>query len=181
MASLAARNQFRNGLMALVDGRHPEAAQCFRSAMDLEREGNKAGVCTARSLSYYGLSLALADRPTPEAIQACEMAARADRLDPDLLLNLGRVLALAGRRTKALQAFEAGLRMNPEHRALRNELAKLDRRGRPVVPFLHRDNFLNVWLGRMRASLRGSRHPRRAAGRSGPSDVQRTRRSLEPT
>jgi tetratricopeptide (TPR) repeat protein len=186
MSTLAARNQFRNGLMALVDGRHEEAAKCFGSAMALEREDHDAGRCTARSLSYYGLSLALANRPTPEAIQACEMAARADRLDPDLLLNLGRVMALAGRRTKALAAFEEGLKMNPQHRALKTELAKLDRRSRPVVPFLHRDHPVNFLFGKLRARLTSSSAQKRSgAGATGGAGThrraQRTRRSLEPT
>ena len=172
MSTLAARNQFRNGLMALVDGRHEEAAKCFGNAMALEREENSAGRCTARSLSYYGLSLALSDRATPEAIQACEMAARADKLDPDLLLNLGRVMALAGRRTKALAAFEEGLGLNPEHRALRTELAKLDRRRKPFIPFLHRDNPVNILFGRLRSKLTApSKH---ASHRGGSSRRRRT-------
>jgi len=153
MSILAARNQYRNGLMALVDGRFAEASACFREAIDLERSANASGRCSARSLSYHGLSLALCDRATPEAIQACEMAVRADRADPDLRLNLGRVLALAGRRTRALAEFETGLGLNPDHKVLRAEIAKLDRRSRPVVPFLSRDHVINHWLGRLRAAM----------------------------
>ena len=93
MTTLGARNQHRNGLMALVDGRFAEAAECFRTAMELERNTSDAGKCTARSLSYYGVAMALSDRPTPDAIRACEMAARADRWDPDLrLIKFGQAL-----------------------------------------------------------------------------------------
>ena len=153
MNTLAARNQFRNGLMALVDRNYAEAAEFFRAAMDAERNLSEAGRCKARSLSYHGLSLALADRPTRQAIEACEMAVRADPDDPDLHLNLGRVLALAGRKTRALAAFGAGLALNPDHRGLRAEAAKIDRRRRPVVPFLSRSNPLNYGLGRLKAAL----------------------------
>ena len=153
MNTLAARNQFRNGLMALVDRNFAEAAEFFRAAMEAERNLSEAGRCKARSLSYYGLSLALADRPTRQAIEACEMAVRADSKDPDLHLNLGRVLALAGRTTRALAAFGAGLALNPEHRGLRAEGSKIDRRKRPVVPFLNRSHPLNHGLGRLKATL----------------------------
>lgn len=153
MNTLGARNKHRNGLMAMVDGKYADAAACFRDAMELERNASDAGKCTARSLSYYGVAMALSDRPTPDAIRACEMAARADRWDPDLRLNLGRVLSLAGRRTKALEAFEAGLRLNPDHPALIAERRKIDRRKPPVLRFLGRDHSLNIMLGRVRASL----------------------------
>lgn len=152
MTILAAQNLFRDGLMAMVDGRHEQAAEHFKEAMRLEK---LRGVRHqhVRCLSYYGLNLALAYRPTQEALQAVETAARIQPYGADMHLNHGRVLALAGRRTRALEAFERGLKLSPDHRTLLSERAKLDRRSRPVLTFLSRAHPLNWALGRARSAV----------------------------
>lgn len=143
--------QFQAGLLALQAGRYLEAAAKFESALLFERaDGAKQPPMIY--LSYYGYSMARAeDRPSPESIRACETAARREFMSPELQLNLGRVYAMAGKMSRALAAFEKGLRLNPKHRALREELRRFDRRGRPPVGFLARDHPLNKWMGRMRA------------------------------
>jgi len=143
--------QFQAGLLALQAGRFLEAAGKFESALLLERS-NGAKQPPMIYLSYYGYSMARAeDRPSPESIRACETAARREFMSPELQLNLGRVYALAGKVSRALAAFEKGLRLNPKHRALREELRRFDRRGRPPVGFLSRNHPLNRWMGRMRS------------------------------
>ena len=152
MPILAAENCFKKGLVALSQGRPLEATDLFQSAMKIEREGN-ASKPEMRYLSYFGLSVAKARRPTREAIKACETAASEAFYNPNLLLNLGQVYMMAGKRAKALAAFHKGLRIAPEHRALAAALAEVDRRSRPVFPRLHRDHPLNRWLGRLRAAM----------------------------
>lgn len=142
-------SQFQTGLLAIQAGRYLEAAQNFESALLLER-ANGARQPPMIYLSYYGYSLARAeDRPSPESIRACETAARREFMSPELQLNLGRVYAMAGKTSRALAAFEKGLRLNPKHRALREELRRIDRRGRPPVAFLSRNHPLNRWMGRV--------------------------------
>ena len=153
MPILSAENQFRKGLQALVDGDTPAAAGFFHAAIQVERQRAVARP-QMRYLSYYGLALAQANGATPEAIRACEAAARRDFFNPDLLLNLGRVYVLAGKTTRALSTFEQGLRLAPSHPALRAELARLDRRQQPPLAFLPRNHSVNRLLGRVRASLR---------------------------
>jgi tetratricopeptide (TPR) repeat protein len=166
MPILEAENRFRKGLMHLVDGDNERASYFFRTAMEIEKE---RGVQRPqmRYLSYYGLSMARARRATREAVRACESAARADQWDPDLQLNLGRVYALAGKTSRALCALERGLMISPHHSALQVELAMLDRRATPPLPFLKRSHPLNCLLGKLRAKL--TRGPR-GRKRSGKED-----------
>jgi tetratricopeptide (TPR) repeat protein len=116
-----------------------------------------------RYLSYWGLALAQARR-AHEAVQACEMAARGEPYNPDLLLNLGRVHLLTGRLTLALATLERARRMAPWHKGIAIELSKVDRRKAPPLPMLHRDHPINRLLGKWRSGLL-ARAPRWFLGR----------------
>jgi len=153
MPILSAENSFRKGLAAMADGDPASATTFFQAAILIERQ---QGVTRPqmRYLSYYGLALAMSRGATPEAIQACETASRRDFFSPDLLLNLGRVYALANKTTKALATFERGVTIAPSHKAMRAELAKIDRRQPPPLRMLARNHPINKLLGRLRAALR---------------------------
>jgi tetratricopeptide (TPR) repeat protein len=151
MPILSAENAFKKGLGAMAE-KHPEKASVyFRQALDLERERSKSRL-DMRYLSYYGLSLAQAGLSTQIALQACKTAVFKQTGDPVLFLNLGRVYLLIGKPVRAMEAFERGLRICPEHKPLRMELARIDRRSRPAVPFLNRSNPVNRWLGQRKGS-----------------------------
>ena len=142
-------SQFQAGLLAMKTGRFLEAAGKFETALLLERSSG-AKQPPMIYLSYYGYSLAKAEeRPSPESIRACETAARREFMSPELQLNLGRVYAMAGKVSRALAAFEKGLRLNPRHRALQEEYRRFNRRRPPPVPFLSRNHPLNRLLGRV--------------------------------
>jgi tetratricopeptide (TPR) repeat protein len=149
MPILSAENSFRKGLVAMVEGDPATAATHFQSAILIERQH---GVTRPqmRYLSYYGLSLAQSRSASQEAIQACETASRRDFFNPDLLLNLGRVYLIAGKTSKALGAFERGLQMAPQHKALRAELGRFERRQQPPLSMVARDHPLNKMLGKLR-------------------------------
>ncbi|HEY3176578.1 MAG TPA: tetratricopeptide repeat protein [Candidatus Polarisedimenticolia bacterium] len=156
MPNSSDENGIEAGLTMLSHGRYEEAAAFFESAMRLG--GDRQTVNRRmRCLSYYGLSVALANRPTPEAIKACEVAARRNFYSAELQLNLGKVYMLAGKTTRALAAFERGLQIAPRNRALKNEIAGSDRRRRPPIPWIRRNHPVNRVLGRVRASLKASR------------------------
>ena len=154
MNSLSAENYFKKGLAALVDQNHEDASVFFRRALDLDRDRNRRQP-DMRFLSYYGFSLAKAGHSSATAIQACRQAVAKQPLDPVLLLNLGRVYALAGKNTQALDAFERGLQIAPDSKVLAQERDKLERRGRPVVVGLSREHPINKALGKLRARFGG--------------------------
>lgn len=158
MRILEAENLFKKGLVALIEGNAARATSHFQWAMRIERERGIERP-QMRYLSYYGLGLALSRKPSLDAIRACETAARVDFFNPDFHLNLGKVYLLAGKITKALAAFECGLRLAPSHARLQIEMAKVERRGRPAIPWLSRKHVLNKRLGILRASLSSRRTP----------------------
>lgn len=164
MAILSAQNLFRKGLAALSEGDAAEAQALFHAAIQAER---RRGIRRPqmRYLSFYGLSVALAKGATSEAVRACEVAARSEQATADLFLNLAKVYEMAGKLTRALDACERGLLMDPNHPALRALLSKLDRRQRPPVPFLPRSNPVNRWLGKVRCVLRSPVNKPRALRR----------------
>lgn len=166
MAILSAENLFRKGLAALSEGDALEAQALFHAAIQAER---RRGIRRPqmRYLSFYGLSLALAKGATSEAVRACEVAARSEQATADLFLNLAKVYQMAGKLTRALDACERGLLMDPSHPALRALLSRLDRRRRPPLPFLRRSNALNRWLGKVRSALSAPASGTSALRRSG--------------
>ncbi len=149
MPILSSEIHFRKGLAALSEEKYSEAAEQFKQAILIERQRSAARP-QMRYVSFYGLAQALGDGATPEAVQACERAARLDFYNPDLQLNLGKVYLMAGKYTRALTAFERGLRLSPQHKALQAAKSKVDRRAPTVIPFLRRSHPLNRWLGKLR-------------------------------
>lgn len=144
---------FRRGLRAFREGRAARAREDFERAMSAEKRGGVVRP-SMRSLSYYGLSRALAEGVSREALEACERAALWDDFDADLMANLGWIYLLANRRTSALAALERGLRLDSENRRLRALLARAERRSRPVLSMLPRAHPLNRVLGRLRRRFR---------------------------
>jgi Flp pilus assembly protein TadD len=145
---------FRQGMGALKAGNTAEALAHFQAALT---HGQARASLRSRMhyLSYYGLSMALAHRPSEHAIHACAKAATVDPFDLALQHNLATVYVLARQPTKALAVLERALQLEPTNKQLRAELARLDRRRRPPLSRLDRNHPLNRWLGRMRASVVG--------------------------
>lgn len=102
-------------------------------------------------LSYYGLCLALHRGRIKEAAEFCSLGVEKDRYNPDAHYNMARVWVAGRSRRKAVDALEKGLALDPKHTGLRKLRAEMGTRKTPVIPFLHRDNPLNVSLGKLRA------------------------------
>lgn len=153
MPILSAENNYRRGLAALVDDNHSDALVFFHRAIEIDGQ-RSAGPPKARYLSYYGFCLAKTRGWSIDSIETCERAASREPADPELLVNLGRVYLMAGRKSLALAAFERGLALAPDHPVLLRELGRVDRRNSPVLGNLDRDHPLNRLFGRMRASIR---------------------------
>jgi hypothetical protein len=58
-----------------------------------------------------------------------------------------------------VRAIARGLELSPEDAALRAAQDAMGWRRRPALPFLSRDNPLNVWLGTLRHRWQGRGHP----------------------
>ncbi len=129
---------YEKGMKALSNGHEYLALVCFEQAANLER---KALYC-----SYLALCLAKARGQYREAIALCGEALEKDPANPVHYVNLGRIYVLAGQREKALEVLRQGLQYQRNDEILR-ELEMLGMRGRPVFPYLRRENPLNKYCG----------------------------------
>lgn len=146
----AAEESFGKGMEALTEGRHREALAFFEAAIQLDKRLGRERP-QARYLSQYGLCLGAVTQRKYEGIQFCREAAEMESYNPDLHWNLGRVLLAANRRRDAFQALLRGLGLQRDHPGIVAELRRMGIRRRPILPFLSRDNPLNMFLGRFRA------------------------------
>ena len=105
------------------------------------------------ALSYYGLCLAMAKGRNKEAAEYCELALEREFFNVDHYANLGQVWIRAGNRRKAVDALQRGLAVEPGHPYLRALRESIGVRKTPVLGFLHRDNPLNVSLGKVRRKI----------------------------
>lgn len=101
-------------------------------------------------LSYYGVSVAMVTKKYRDAIDLCQKAIKLQFMNPNHYVNLARVYAAAGHKKKAIATLEQGLRVLPRHRVITTYWRELGVRSRPPIPFLSRENPLNVAIGRWR-------------------------------
>ncbi len=120
-------------------------------------------------LSFYGLCLALHRGRIKEAAEFCWLGVEKDHFNPDVYHNMARVWMAGRSRRKAVEALEKGLALDPKHPGLKRLMAEMGMRKAPVIPFLHRDNPLNVSLGKMRKRSGEAKSP------AGPGSPRTTR------
>jgi tetratricopeptide (TPR) repeat protein len=105
---------------------------------------------SAAGLSWFGLAIALVRRQYKPALDLCRRAIELEFYNAEHYANLARVYVAAGNRRKALETVEEGLTLVPEDEYLISVRDHLGRRSRPSVPFLDRNNPINVSLGQAR-------------------------------
>ncbi len=103
------------------------------------------------SSSFYGLCVAMVRRHYAEAVQYCNLSLKSQFMDPDHRTNLALVYLERSDRASAIENLQAGLRIQPNNQRIHSILNDIGTRRPPVIPFLSRNNPLNVWLGRRRA------------------------------
>lgn len=106
---------------------------------------------TADGCSYFGVAVALHAKRYREAIDLCKRSIRLQPSNPYHYVNLARVMVAAGNRKKAVEALEQGTGQLPENKIILDFWSTIGRRAKPAIPFLPRDNPLNVVLGQARA------------------------------
>lgn len=109
-------------------------------------------------LSFYGLCIALVQKKFKPAVDLCKKAIELQFYHGEHYANLARVYLAAEHRKKAISTVHKGLKVVPEDENLIQLRRELGVRRPPPIPFLSRDNPLNVVLGR-------NRHAREVAAR----------------
>lgn len=148
---------FRKGLACLELRSYKEAASCFQSAIDREREAGAQSL-RPRYVSHLGLALTMAHGRTVEALTLCEQAVRREFFDADLYCNLGIAYLRHRRRGEAFRAFRKGLGLNPAHRRILAEMERYEPRGGPVFASLPRTHVVNRMAGCLRSRFRALFH-----------------------
>lgn len=109
--------------------------------------GNEVPV---NGLSYYGLCLAKAERKFNAGVQLCEKAIDSQFYDSAHYINLIKLFLSAKSRRKAVEVLETAIARMPTDPRVQAMRAEMGYRARPVIRFLHRDNPVNVILGKRR-------------------------------
>jgi len=106
--------------------------------------------------SYLGYGVARYQRKFSLGLALARHAAESRFFEPENFLNLARVYLLTGNRRKAHRNLIKGLRLDPSHQELHDELIGMGRRKKPFIAFLPRSNPLNQMPGRVRHMLSGA-------------------------
>ena len=131
--------------------RFPEALELFVRVYSSGKDENSLDKSKyVEGLSYYGLALAMVEKKYKLAIEFCRKAADLQFYNSDHVVNLARVYMAAGMRKKAVDALEAAIQSMPDDEVVRKFRKEMGVRSRPAIPFLSRDNPLNIALGKAR-------------------------------
>lgn len=135
--------EFKQGVKFLQNGYPKKALACLRRAYEYEKHN-------PYYQSFLGLSIAQAQRKWDQAVELCQIAVQQRRTEVQFHLNLADVYALAGRRELALDTLDLALELLGDDERLSRARSKVEKRRRPVLPFLTRGHLLNRQLGKFR-------------------------------
>lgn len=138
--SYTPQEQFLLGKGFLEDDNIDRALRAFEKAYKADKENPEY-------MSYYGLCKAVRGGEIGYGLELCTMAIKKDFSRAEFYHNLGRVYKATGNKKGAIGVFKKGLKFDPQNAKLRQELAELGFRDRPVIEGIDRDNPLNKYLG----------------------------------
>lgn len=149
-------------------GKQKFKSEYFEEVRQLLRRGNgKSALNTLRHaldkfpadpflLSYYGCLIAVIENNSKEGIKICVDALKmlntsmpfgSEFFYPVFYLNLGRAYLKGNRKKDAVQAFQEGLKNDPENHDILWEIKKMGTRKPPLLPFFTRSNPVNKYIG----------------------------------
>lgn len=135
-----ADNLYKKGREAFKNGKTLEALALFEKAYTIKPEDPK-------HKSFLGLCIASERGKIKEAIKLCEDALFEESHNIDYYLNLGLVYYKAGLKLMAIEVFRKGLEIDKKNPEIIAELQALGLRKNPPLSFLHRNHFLNKYIG----------------------------------
>ena len=142
------------GMLYVREGRYEEAFRALRQAMFRYSE-QKTHELPYPLMSYYGLCLVVLRQEPPLGMTLCKRAVNEAGNKSEFYWNLGKAYLALRNKAQAITAFQHGLEIDDDPR-LTSELRRLGVRGRPLLPFLPRQHFLNRCLGRWRGKSRAA-------------------------
>lgn len=151
-ANLSEDELVRAGRDALRGLRYSRARDLFEVYLRrLEKDGRGA---PAGVLANYALAVGKTG-DVKHGITLCLAALKTNRKVAEVYYCLTQLYLLSGSRKLAVETVGQGLACGPAHVGLRETQDRMGVRGSPIVPFLHRDNPINIRLGRALRARRG--------------------------
>ncbi len=109
-------------------------------------------------LSYYGCLIAVVENNPREGVKICKNALNmlntsmpfgSEFYYPVFYLNLGRAYLKDKKKKDSVEAFQEGLKNDPDNKDIKWELKKLGARKPAPLPFLARSNPINRYIGKL--------------------------------
>jgi Flp pilus assembly protein TadD len=147
MADGAALAEFKQGMRLLRDSSARSALVHFQKAAEMEPRN-------PYYMSFAGVALARCEKKWAAALDLCQTAVSLKRNEPQLHLNLAEVYVASGRRGDALRTLDRAAASFGRHAGVQRARLRLGSRRAPVLPFLDRQNILNMQLGMLRQRIR---------------------------
>ncbi len=142
------------GILYIREGRYEEAFRALRQAM-FGYTGEIGHQLPYPLMSYYGLCLVVLRQDPPRGLALCKRAVDEAGNRPEFYWALGKAYLAMRRKPLAITAFQHGLQIGDDPRLV-SELRRLGVRNPPLIPFLSRENFLNRYLGILRAKSKAA-------------------------
>ena len=136
----------RDALRGLRFSRARDLFEEYLRRLTKEGRGAPAGV-----LANYALAVGKTG-DVKHGITLCLAALKTNRKVAEVYYCLAQLYLMSGSRKMAVEVVGQGLACGPAHIGLRETQERMGVRGSPILPFLHRDNPINIRLGR---ALRG--------------------------
>jgi tetratricopeptide (TPR) repeat protein len=140
MVNSEAEQLFAKGLRAIAEGSTLAALVNFERAAQLESNPVYR--------SYLAFCIAKERGQVQKGVALCQEAIEVEPENSTHYLNLGKIQLLAGRKDDAIETFRKGLG-HEQNQQILDEVHKLEPRNPPVISFLHRDNPINKYLGKI--------------------------------
>lgn len=143
------------GILYTREGRFEEAFRALRRAMSGYTEQRGHDHVPPHLLAYYGLCLVVLRQDPPSGLALCKRAVNEASNRSEFYWTLGKAYLAMRRKPQAITAFQSGLQIGDDPRLV-GELRRMGIRNPPLIPFLARENFLNRYLGILRAKSKAA-------------------------
>ncbi len=100
-----------------------------------------------RYQSYTGLCQVLLGEK--EGISLCRKSAATNTPQIENMCNLALAELQLNKRSNAIDAIQKGIKLDPKNSQLKKLNSRLDTRRKPFIPFISRDNFINIMVGKI--------------------------------
>jgi tetratricopeptide (TPR) repeat protein len=145
----AVEDRIRRAVSLTREEKYEDALEIFEKSLAAVDGGSvQQKRLAATAFSFYGVCMAKVQRRYGQAVQCCQISLKHNFLDPEHHHNLALVYLERGDRRHAVETLNAGLRLDGRNRRLNRLYDEIGRRRSPVIPFLSRNNALNIWLGK---------------------------------